>query len=236
MPSPTTPAGSPQRRNPRRPRCEEVLLANGWVTAEQLEKARRYADAVGITVGDALVQQRAATAAQVARAYAAELGVPYVDLSRVEPDQQLLCRLPATLARRASCLPLKSHGGQVLVASPLPLSAELEDALRLVLDAPVRLVLCTHTALHAAIDRYYPRGAVLAERFRKEPGHAAAEQFLAVSSWAAAGLPSLQSTRRLALALAFVVCCLGGVATLLVHPPLAAAPLGAALGLLMLLR
>jgi hypothetical protein len=138
---------------------EEILLAVKTIDRDQLDKARSYADAVGLEVRDALVQQKMATADVVMLAYAESLGLPYVELEDVGVDEELVPRLPPTLARQHSCVPVMTDEGQLLMASPNPLIPDVEEELRLRFSMPVRSVLCTPASINAMVAKYYPRDA-----------------------------------------------------------------------------
>jgi hypothetical protein len=141
----------------RRRSLEEILLANQAIDQARLQKARDYAQAVGLEVRDALVQQKAAAPDVVMLAYAESIGLPYVDLADVGVDEALVPQVPAAVARQHSCLPILCDRGQVLMASPNPLAPEVEDELRLRLNMPVRTVLCTAGSINPLITKYYAR-------------------------------------------------------------------------------
>jgi len=144
----------------RRQTMEQILLAQRGVTPEQLAKARDFAKAVGMEVRDALLQQRSAAPEVVMQAYAESVGRPYLDLADLELDPALVAKLPAAVARQHSCVPVIADESQVLVASPLPMNPDVEDALRLRFGIPARSVFCTPASLNAALTKYYPRGSV----------------------------------------------------------------------------
>lgn len=139
----------------RRRTLEETLLANHVIDPAQLDKARRFADQVGLEIRDAILQQKLATPDAVMLACAESEGLPYVELEDVGVDQALAFQIPAMTARQHSCVPIMADGGQVLMASPNPLVPDLEEELRLRLDMPVRSVLCTPQSVNQAITKYY---------------------------------------------------------------------------------
>ncbi len=164
----------------RRRSFEEVLLANKVLTPEQLNKARSFSMTVGLEIRDAVLQQRLATPEAVMQCYAEALGLPYVDLGEMALDESLVRRVPATIARPHSCIPLLIDDNQLLVASPNPLSPEVEDQLRLRFGIPVRSVLCTPRAVNELIARYYSREA-LAEASYEAAAAAAARKAAAAA-------------------------------------------------------
>lgn len=147
----------------KRRSMEELLLLRKVVDQEQLAKARRYAQAVGVDMHDALVQQKLATADIAMQIYAESQGLPYIDLGDIECDTFLLPKVPAVLARQHSCVPVMIDDDQLLVASPHPLKPEVEDELRLRVGMPVRSVLCTPAGVNNVIAQHYPKEAAAAE-------------------------------------------------------------------------
>jgi len=143
----------------RRRSLEEILLARKVIDQAQLEKARSYADAVGLEVRDALLQQKMATADVVMLAYAESQGLPYIELSDIGIDENLVARIPPGLARKHSFVPVMVDENQMLMASPNSLVPDVEEELRLRLGMPVRTVLCTATSVHAAVQEHFPHDA-----------------------------------------------------------------------------
>jgi hypothetical protein len=142
---------------------EELLLARAVIDANQLKKARDYAEAIGLEVRDSLVQQKLAAQDAVMEVYAESIGLPYLDVSQVTLDHALLKRVPAMIARQQSCIPVLVDEGQLLMASPNALSPDLEETLRLKTGMPVRTVLCTATSINEIINKYYTKDMAQAE-------------------------------------------------------------------------
>lgn len=141
----------------RRRTFEEILLANKVVDQAQLEKARSFADAVGLDIHQAVMQQKLATPEVVMMTYAESIGLPYLDLSDLGVDAQLAQMIPPNLARQHSCVPVMADGQQLLMASPSPLIPDVEEELRLRMEMPVRTVLCTPAQINEAIAQFFPR-------------------------------------------------------------------------------
>jgi hypothetical protein len=145
---------------------EEILIRRKVVDSAQLAKARNYANAVGVEVREALVQQKLAAQDAVMQAYAESVGVPFIDLEDIHIDVRLVPQVPALMARQHSCAPLMIDDGVLLMASPILLPPEVEEELRLRLGTPVRTVLCTAAQIHAVVDKHFPKEAADAELAR----------------------------------------------------------------------
>ena len=128
-----------------------------------LAKARSFANAIGVEVKDALVQQKLAKPETVMPAYAESIGLPYLDLGDIQIDPALAARMPAALARQNSCAPLMIDGNQMLMVAPHPIDPDVEQELRLRMGLPVRTILCTPAAITEVLDRHFPREAAAAE-------------------------------------------------------------------------
>ena len=145
----------------RRP-LEQILLAAQVLTLDQLNKVRNFANAVGLPIRDAILQQRAVPPQIVMQAYAESIGLPYIDLEDIGVDESLVPKVPAPTARENSCVPVMIADGTLLVASPNPLAPDVEDDLRLRFGVPARTVLCTPASINALVTKYYSRGAAAA--------------------------------------------------------------------------
>ena len=139
---------------------ETILLQNKVVTPEQIKKAKGFSDAVGIDLHQALLQQRAAKPEEIMLAYAESIGLPFIDLNDVPVDEYYAPQMDPNTARQHSFVPVMADMGKLILASPEPISLDVEDELRLLFDLPVRCAICTPSQINAAIAKYYPRDAV----------------------------------------------------------------------------
>lgn len=151
---------------------EELLLMRKVLDPEKLEKARSFAQAVGLDMHDSVVQQKLASPEIVMQIYAESLGLPYLDLAETGVGVELVPKVPATLARQHACVPVMVEDGALIMASPHPLKPEVEDDLRLRVGMPVRAAICTPAGINAALDRFFPKEAAAAEK-AANPGRAA---------------------------------------------------------------
>lgn len=142
---------------------EEILIYRKAIDAAGLQKARNYAQAVGVEVRDALVQQKLCGADVVLQAFAESVGLPCIDLNDIGIDEALVPKMPAVLARQNSCAPIMVDEGMLLMASPTPLNPNVEEELRLRIGLPVRTVLCTAVQINGVINKHFPKEAAAAE-------------------------------------------------------------------------
>ncbi len=142
---------------------EQILVSQGVVDSEGLQKARNYSMVVGVDIRDALWQQKLAPQEVVMQAYAESEGLPYIDLKEIEPDENLVERVPAVIARQYSCVPVMIDQEALILASPNPLTPEIEEELRLRLGIPVRVAICAPAAVNELVNKHYPKEKAQAE-------------------------------------------------------------------------
>lgn len=155
--------GRKEEQTGRKRTLEQILIGRKLIEQAQLDKARQYAQVVGVEVRDALVQQKLAAWDVVMPAYAESLGVPYIDLNDLGVDENLVPKVPAVTARQHSCVPVLFADGRVILGSPNFIPPEVEDDLRIRFGAQVRWALCTPPQINAAVEKYYPKSAAAAE-------------------------------------------------------------------------
>jgi hypothetical protein len=138
---------------------DAILLEHKTISPEQAKEAREYAERTGLELRDAFVQLKMVEPDQAAQALAQELGLPYVDLADMLPDDEVLDQVPKATVKQHSILPLFVDQGVLLVACVQLVDHELEDELRLRFSMPVRCVLAAPLAINQAIAKYYAPGA-----------------------------------------------------------------------------
>lgn len=151
---------------------EDILVQNDIVPADRMKQVKGYADAVGIDLQEAVMQQKLGTPEAVMLAYAESIGLPFVSVSDIGVDESVAPQINPNTARMHSFVPLMIDRGQLLLASPKPVNPDVEEELRMVFEMPVRSTICVPAEINAAIAQYYPRDAV--QLVRKSDGTTAA--------------------------------------------------------------
>ncbi|MHC4597752.1 MAG: type II secretion system ATPase GspE [Planctomycetota bacterium] len=138
----TAPAPAEKGRGsrPGKPRLGEILVSRGAVRPEDVEAALDAQKKTFERIGAALVRFGATTEQEVLQALETQTGVPYEDLSGVNPDGALFKEIPAGLVHTHQVVPLRQEGDAVVVAVSDPLNLAALDELRLVMGAPVKAV------------------------------------------------------------------------------------------------
>jgi hypothetical protein len=143
-----------------RKRIGELLLERNVLTKAQLEAGlvaqKRTRQRLGIT----LIQQGVLTEAQLAGALAASLGVPAVDLGKVQVDWSAVHMLRARFCENHEVFPFGIDGKgttskRLVVAMADPLNQAALDEIGFTTGLDVSPCVATHSQVREAILRYY---------------------------------------------------------------------------------
>ena len=101
---------------PRREPLGELVLEAGLLTPSDLEQALELAADRRRRLGEVLIEQQYVTQDDLVRLLGEQRGMPYLDLSRMQPDPAAVRLLPATTARIFRTLPVGFARGLPVVA------------------------------------------------------------------------------------------------------------------------
>jgi type IV pilus assembly protein PilB len=110
-----------------------------------------------------LVQGGVVTESQVASARAAQLGLPFVDLTEYPVDRSAVALVPMQLLRRYEVLPIGRDGDKLMLAMADPRDVLAIDDVRAAVRMQVRPVLAERNDLLAAIGRFVRSDGELSE-------------------------------------------------------------------------
>jgi type IV pilus assembly protein PilB len=133
----------------------DILLDGGLVTPSQLEVAYAEHNRVGRALGRVLIEQGVLTESQLVEALASQIGLRFVDLTEFSVDGSAVGRVPGTVCRRHSAIPIGFEDGKLLVAMADPANVFALDDIRSLTGMDVKPVVATRADVAAAIDRYY---------------------------------------------------------------------------------
>ncbi|NUQ12092.1 MAG: Flp pilus assembly complex ATPase component TadA [Gemmatimonadaceae bacterium] len=151
---------TPVAANPER--LTALLLNEGYVSREQLERAQRDAKSNGTSVTLALIRSGAIDEVDLTKAIARAYRMPAVDLSKFEADPKILRLVPSDVAVRHTLLPLKREGRTLTVAVADPANQEILEDLKFITRYDIFPVLAGEATLRAVIEKGYDTGADVA--------------------------------------------------------------------------
>ena len=136
-----------------RPRLGDILVADGALSDEDLERALTMQGETGERLGVVLLNAGLVTPVGLVRAVASQVGVRFVDLDTFAVDWSATSCIPATLARRHQALPIGYEDDRLVVAMANPSDVFALDDIRSMSGRKLLAVLAEPTQLRRAIDR-----------------------------------------------------------------------------------
>ncbi len=126
----------------------QILLEKKAVTQEQLDEALKVQkNAAGQRLGRVLVDLGFIEQREVDRAYAEQLGFPYLDLDKTSLDEEVAKALPQSIARRYKAIPIRRDGNRLKVAMVDPTNVFALDDIRLITGYEVDPMLASENDL-----------------------------------------------------------------------------------------
>jgi type IV pilus assembly protein PilB len=133
----------------------EVLVGKGVLSEEDLRDALAAQTASGQRLGEVLVELGLLPQRSLVEALAEQLGLPVVDLAKVELEAETVALLPEVAARRLCAIPVRRNGRRIEVAVGDPLAEFLQPQLIDALGAPVQLLIASRADVIRAIEYSY---------------------------------------------------------------------------------
>ena len=132
-----------------------ILVSEGVISAEQLAEASRIASSSGKKVQDEVVRLGYASGDKVMKALAKAYRMPFVDLTGLEVDDNVVGKLPESVARENSIFPLADLGGTLRIATCDPADMDAQEKLRFILNREIEMAIAPREQIVEAINRHY---------------------------------------------------------------------------------
>src|ERR687893_363620 len=136
-------------------RLGDLLLKEGLVSREQLDKALLEGKQNGTRLGYALVKLGFVQETDITKMLARQFRMPAVDLSRFEIDARIARLIPTDLATKHLVLPLKRDGRTLTVAMADPTNLGVIDDLKFITRYDIFPVIAGEYTLRNAIEKFY---------------------------------------------------------------------------------
>ena len=130
-----------------------MLLEEGLLSREQLDRAVETQIASGIPLGRVLVEEGFVVESDLVRTLARQIGIEYVDLSEVQIDPAAVATVPEYLQDRYTVLPIGYEDGRLVCAMADPANVLAIDDLRAVTGLDIITKVATRSDLEDAIRR-----------------------------------------------------------------------------------
>ncbi|MAA52042.1 MAG: pilus assembly protein PilB, partial [Phycisphaerae bacterium] len=153
-------------KRPRKKRLKlgEILVRDGVVAQEQIEKGVAIASGSGKRLGESLVEAGFCQEGQVAKALAEQFGMDFNSMSSESDLAEIdLTAVPDDIIRKHLILPCGLAQGRRKLIIHDPMDLELLDLLRFRLNVEVETVLASRGAIKSYIDDQLGGGSIVAE-------------------------------------------------------------------------
>jgi type IV pilus assembly protein PilB len=140
-------------------RIGDLLVREGLITKEQLDKALAEQKQNGTRVGYNLVKLGFIPETELTKMLARQFRMPAVDLSRFEVDPRIAKLIPADLAVKHLVLPLKRDGRTLTVAMADPTNLGVLEDLKFITRYDIFPVIGGEFTLKTAIEKLYENAA-----------------------------------------------------------------------------
>ncbi|HZV34251.1 MAG TPA: ATPase, T2SS/T4P/T4SS family [Verrucomicrobiae bacterium] len=133
----------------------DILADLGFITPDQVAKAREEAAAAHVGVVDLMVANKLIRTADVTQAKAAHFGAEVVNLSELRISDDVIALIRRDLARKYRAIPIAQVGSTIHVAISDPSDIDTLDSLHHVLSAEIEPKVASEEDIEAALNKYY---------------------------------------------------------------------------------
>ncbi len=144
-------------------RLGDVLVQNGVITEEDLQRGLERQKGSGRKLGETLVDEGIATEENIARALSKQFHYDMVDLQNTEIPKEILDLVPASVLKKHRAIPFEyspDNMNVLRVAMSDPMDIGAMDDINIITNLQVEPVVATMGSVMLAIDRYYGQAEV----------------------------------------------------------------------------
>ncbi|MBN1378530.1 MAG: Flp pilus assembly complex ATPase component TadA [Gammaproteobacteria bacterium] len=152
-------------------RIGDLLIENQLITDEQLQIALKEQRKIGRKLGQTLIALGYIEEDSLLGLLAKQLGIPLIDLRRLEVKPEIVNKIPETMARRYRALAIKEQNGKLIVGMADPTDLFAFDELVRILGREFSPAIVRESELLDVFDRFYRRTSEisnLAEELEQE--------------------------------------------------------------------
>ena len=132
-----------------------LLLSEGLADISLVSAIKQQADSEGKSPLAELINRKLISDDMVARATAAIIGVPYVELKNITLDQDTLSRIPAEASSRVMAVPLGEKDGMLNIAMLDVTNVQATDYLSNLINQPIRVWMASERGIREMLEQYH---------------------------------------------------------------------------------
>ena len=133
-----------------------ILLDKGIISNDQLKECEAKVSNTGQSITDCLIEQQFVTPEDIARAYALQSNLPFIEkINEKMADPALLGKIPLKFLRQNVVMPV-IYNDMVTLVTANPAIFQPLDELTMLLGGDVQRAVATPATIIDGINRYYP--------------------------------------------------------------------------------
>lgn len=134
----------------------QILMQRGYVTPDQLQKAREINRAnPRESISEILIKMNFTPEINILSALAERMGLPLIEGNIFISDTEVIKLVPEKIARKHNIIPVKIENGRLVIALRDPTNMEIELDVKAASGREVAYALATEKAIQDAIEKYY---------------------------------------------------------------------------------
>lgn len=144
--------------NRRRLRLGDLLINQGIITEEQLQKGLELQKQSGGKLGEVLVDNNIVSEESLVKVLGEQLHLEYIDLTNVKIDEKILELVPSSILHKYGMMPFEfapDRPNVLRVAMLDPLDMEAIDDINIVTNLQVEPVITTRRSLNIVMDKHF---------------------------------------------------------------------------------
>ncbi len=136
-------------------RLGDLLIDEGLITEEQIQKAIEVQKEKGGRLGSILVQLGFVTDAQITEVLGKQYGVPTVDLEKENIDPEVSKLIPPQVAQKFQVVPVKREGKELYLAMANPVDVYTIEDIKFITGYDIIPMVASENMIAKAIERIY---------------------------------------------------------------------------------
>lgn len=133
----------------------DVLRKEGFITEDDLKKAKQHQRNNGGLLSYVLVKLGLVTEEQIVVGLAEQLGIPHMKLTHYKLDPEVVELLPERIIRKEKVIPLSQSGNTLTVATADPLNVLIIDDLKALTGCNIQTIVATPSEIEQVVGDYY---------------------------------------------------------------------------------
>ncbi|MCK5797449.1 MAG: type IV-A pilus assembly ATPase PilB [Deltaproteobacteria bacterium] len=138
-------------------RIGELLVRENLISTKDLEEARQQAKSSGGRLGYSLTKLGYIAEADLTNFLSKQYGVPSINLSEFDVDEDVISLIPKEIAQKHQCIPINRAGASLIVAMADPSNIYAIDELKFLTGFNIEVVVASEVAIEDAITRYHDK-------------------------------------------------------------------------------